>query len=252
MNIAQAEFVLSNPRMPRRRLVVQHRIRALKGTEEGAKDIFDAEQKGKLLTDFYENLFSATEVQKELPKWVDLNKQFHFHELAGLPTIDGSLLRKAINSFASNKSCAKDTIVSEMLNVLDEDVLELLAEAFTKRILNTESDFIWKEPEESAYVIRYPYDPGPDKLDNHTPTRKRGLDAEESVARLVYQVATDSEALDPNLWRLESGRWTKRRRQDEIAGGGAGQVYQASATTPLETSDGSSSRSRPKRRSGNE
>ena len=94
VNIAQAEFVLNNPIMPRRRLVVQHRIRALKGTEEGAQDIFDAEQKGRLLTYFYENLFEATEVQEELPTWVDLNKQFHFHELAGLPTIDGSLLRK--------------------------------------------------------------------------------------------------------------------------------------------------------------
>ena len=60
LKIAQAEIVLNNPRMPRRRLVAQHRIRALRGTEEGAEDIFDAEQKGKLLSDFYENLFEAT------------------------------------------------------------------------------------------------------------------------------------------------------------------------------------------------
>ena len=76
VKIAQAEIVLSNPRMPRRRIVAQHRIRALRGTEEGAEDIFDVEQKGKLLTDFYENLFEATKVQKYLPKWVDLKKQF--------------------------------------------------------------------------------------------------------------------------------------------------------------------------------
>ncbi len=33
-------------------------------------------------------------------------------------------------------------VVAEMLNVLDEDVLETLAEAFTKRILNIESQFV--------------------------------------------------------------------------------------------------------------
>ena len=59
--------------------------------------------------------------------------------MAALPTIDGSLLRKAINLFKNNKSCAEDKIVSEMLNVLDEDVLDILAEAFLKRILNTEA-----------------------------------------------------------------------------------------------------------------
>ena len=83
-----------------------------------------------MLTDFYASLFEATAVQRELPKWVNLKKQFHSHQLAGLPTIDDSLLRKSIKLFANNKSCANDTIVSEMLNVLDEDVLELLAEAF--------------------------------------------------------------------------------------------------------------------------
>ena len=57
-----------------------------------------------MLTDFYANLLEATAVQRELPKWVNLKKQFHSHQLAGLPTIDGSLLRKAINLFANNKS----------------------------------------------------------------------------------------------------------------------------------------------------
>ena len=62
-----------------------------------------------------------------------------------------------------------------MLNALDEDVLELLAEAFIKRILNTESEFIWKKQGDDVHVLRYPYDPGPDKLDDHAPMRKRGV-----------------------------------------------------------------------------
>ena len=109
--------------------------------EAGAEDNFELEQKGKLLTNFYASIFEATEVQKCLPKWVDLNKQFYHHELGRLPTVDDSLIRRAITLFAKNKSCASDTIVAEMLGVLDEDVLEL-AEAFSKKILNTETNFI--------------------------------------------------------------------------------------------------------------
>ncbi len=47
-----------------------------------------------------------------------------------MPRIDGALLRKAINLFANSKSCAEVNVVSEMLNVLDEDVLDMLAAAF--------------------------------------------------------------------------------------------------------------------------
>ena len=102
-----------------------------------------------------------------------LNRQFYHHELGCLPAIDGSLIRKATNLLASSTSCASVTVVSGMLSVLDEDVLKLLAETFIERILNTEASFIWKEPEESVYVVRYPYDPGPDKLDNHVLKRKK-------------------------------------------------------------------------------
>ena len=131
--------------MPRRKVVAQHRVRTLRSNEEDAEDTIDGEKKSKILTDFYTDLFKATDVQKDLPRWVDLTKSFHSHELAALPTIDGSLLRKAINLFKNNKSCAEDKIVSEMLNVLDEDVLDTLAEAFVKRILNTEAGPIQKK-----------------------------------------------------------------------------------------------------------
>ncbi len=53
-----------------------------------------------------------------------------------------------------------------MLSVLDEDILESLAEAFSKRVLNVEGEFIWEAPRESYHVQRYHYDHGPDKLDD--------------------------------------------------------------------------------------
>ena len=87
-----------------------------------------------MLTSFYASLFRATEVQKALPKWVDLNRQFHNHEL--LPTIDGSLL-KHINLFANNKSCASDQIIAEMLGVLDEDVRRRLRRGSSTRSLSS-------------------------------------------------------------------------------------------------------------------
>ena len=105
---------------------------------------FDTDYKAKLLTQFYTDLFTATEVQRTLPKWVRLEDYFNERDLEGMPRIDGLLLRKAINLFANNKSCAEDGVVAEMLSVLSEDVLETLAEAFINRILNREG----KAPED--------------------------------------------------------------------------------------------------------
>ena len=68
----------------------------------------------------------------------------------------------------------------------------------------------------------------------------------------VYLATIDSEVFDPNSWRQEGGRWTKRRRQAEKAEGGAGQVYLTTAKPPMDTEDSGPSRSRPKRRRGNE
>ena len=116
----------------------------------GAEDSFVPEERAALLTQLYSRLCEATECQKTLPRWMDLDKQFQRHELDGLPRIDGSLLKKAINLFKNNKSCADDLVVAEMLSVLDEDILETLAESFIKRLLNTEDEFILEEAENLA------------------------------------------------------------------------------------------------------
>ena len=103
-----------------------------------------------------------------------LEDSFDSKNLEGMPRIDGLLLRKAINLFANNESCADDGVVSEMLSVLAEDVLEMLAAAFERRILNRE------EGDESEYInrsrcsmfVEYPLDENVDKLDEHK--RHRG------------------------------------------------------------------------------
>ena len=114
--------------------------------------MLDPETKALLLARFYTSLLKASECQKELPRWVDLEKQYRRADLEGSPRIDGALLKKAINLFRNSKSCASDQIVSEMLSVLDEDILDTLAEAFIKRILNVVGEFIWKKPAISPYV----------------------------------------------------------------------------------------------------
>ena len=132
--------------------------------------------KSELLTDFYQKLFTASDVQKILPPWVRLGDSFDPKDLEGMPRIDGLLLRTAINLFASNKSCADDGVVSEMLNVLAEDVLETLAAAFERRILNreegNESEHIKRS--RSSRFVEYPLDEKVDKLDGHK--RPRGGD----------------------------------------------------------------------------
>ena len=66
--------MLNNPRIPRHKKGAQRTTRALRGLEEGAVDTFAKEEKGRLLTDFYANLFRATEKQADLPKWVDFGQ----------------------------------------------------------------------------------------------------------------------------------------------------------------------------------
>ena len=65
-----------------------------------------------------------------------LDDRFNRKDLEGMLRIDRALLRKAISLFASNKSSADDSVVAEMLSVLDEDVLDMLAEAFEARNLS--------------------------------------------------------------------------------------------------------------------
>ena len=84
------------------------------------------------MTQLYGDLFRASDCQSELPQWVRLEDQFNKKDLEGMPRIDGSLVRRAINLFAKGKSCAEDHVVSEMLTILDEDVIDMMAEAFEK------------------------------------------------------------------------------------------------------------------------
>ena len=104
-------------------------IRGLSSGEHGADTSFDPEYKRDLLTEFYGKLFDATDSQGTMPTWARLGDKFEKKDLRGMPRIDGALLRKAIHLFKNNKSCAEDNVVSEMLRVLDEDVLDLLADA---------------------------------------------------------------------------------------------------------------------------
>jgi len=169
VGIANAERILNNPRAPRQRKATQNRIRGLKSTEPEAAISFDMDFKSDLLTEFYTDLFKASEVQSALPQWVRLEDQFNERDLEGMPRIDGLLLRKAINLFANNKSCADDGVVAEMLSVLSEDVLETLAEAFINRVLNREG----REPNDhthdnkSSRFVEYPEVNPADKLDDH-------------------------------------------------------------------------------------
>ncbi len=69
-------------------------------------------------------------------------------------------MRKALSLFATNKSCAGDTVISVMLRVIDEDVLDLLAEAIEARVFNRENE---KEgahtmDEGSSIFVQFRYD----------------------------------------------------------------------------------------------
>ncbi len=130
-----------------------------------------------------------------------------------------------------------------MLGLLDEDVLELLAEASTNMILNTESEFLWKEPRESACVLRYPHDPGPDKLDNHRRKGEAGSDTRGEAAEPSYRLAAEPEAKDTqqdhSTVKSESGSDTKGKAAEPISRLAAElEVEDASGHSAKETPNG--------------
>ena len=146
---------------------------------------FDPGYKSALLTEFYTNLFKATETQEVLPSWVRLDDKFKDSDFQGMPRIDGSLIRRAISLFKNNNSCAGDNVVSEMLRVLDEDVLDLIADAFKIRILNRENE----DAEENttgvtnSRFVQFPYDDNIDRRDGLGTKRHRNtVHIEDSLA----------------------------------------------------------------------
>ena len=77
--------------------------------------------------------------------------------------------------------------------MLDEDILESLAEAFTKRILNIEGEFILKAPRSSPFVLRYPYDHGPDVLDDFKRRRTIDAKAEDKAPGTIYRPGVETK-----------------------------------------------------------
>ena len=83
--------------------------------------------------------------------------------------------------FKNNKSCAEDNVVSEMLRVLDEDGLDLLADAIKIRNLNREDDV--EEATTGARnsrFVQFPYDDNIDRRDGLGTKRRRNTVHAES------------------------------------------------------------------------
>ena len=105
------------------------------------------QEKAAVLEEFLEGLFKADEEQAQLPSWIW--NTWNRPDLAYLgETINGRLLRELILERKANKTSADDLIVNEVLKQLDEDVLQLISEAFVERLLNTPEaalDQVWDE-----------------------------------------------------------------------------------------------------------
>ncbi len=88
----EAEYVINNPRAPRRRKGGKQTIRGLGSGAVGEEVSFDPEYKSNLLTVFFSNLFKATDVHDKWPTWVRLEDKFNDKDLRGMPRIDGALI----------------------------------------------------------------------------------------------------------------------------------------------------------------
>ena len=93
-----------------------------------------------------------------------------------MPRIDGALLREAINLFANNKSCAEDNVVPEMLRVLDEDVLYIIAVAIENRVLSRdgEKDRPLAMEDRGSRIVQCPHDEHIDMRDGIVNKKMKG------------------------------------------------------------------------------
>ena len=67
-------------------------------------------------------------------------------ELDGVQGLGCFLLRRAVQRLMRNNTCASDSVVAEMLQELDDDLLQELAHLFRGRLLNCEpclTDSVW-------------------------------------------------------------------------------------------------------------
>ena len=182
----------------------QQLIRGLCSGAPGAEISFDPEEKSKLLTQFYGDLFKATECQAELSKWVRLEDHFEKGDLEGMPRIYGALLRGAINLFKKGKSCAGDDVVAEMLTVLDEDVLDMMAEAFEKRILNQEAqdDGLLIKKFRSSMFVEYPTDESVDRRDGWSAKRRNIVHVEDKLVMSFEEEGSRAAADHQTRYRV--------------------------------------------------
>ena len=110
-----------------------------------------------------------------------------------MPRIDGPLLRRAINLFAKGKSCADDHVVAEMLTALDEDVIDMMAEAFEKRILNKEShnDGLFIKKCRGSRFVEYPEDESVERKDGRPHKRTKNIvHVEEDMVMTILEEST--------------------------------------------------------------
>ena len=123
-----------------------------------------------------------------------------------MPRIDGPLIKKAFSLFKNNKSCAEDNVVSEMLRVLDEDVLDLLADAIKLRILNREADV--EEATTGARnsrFVQFPYDDNIDRRDGLGTKRRRNTVHVENGLTLSCVVDPLCPSVARSAWPCSGG-----------------------------------------------
>lgn len=104
---------------------------------EGTPRLCDShEKKQAALTTFYGDLFGDRQfeaTQRDIPGWVFW--EWPEAALDGLRALSSDVVREAVYGMQPNKSCGEDMVVVEMLQKLDEQTYELVAEMFKDRLL---------------------------------------------------------------------------------------------------------------------
>ena len=111
----------------------------LYGKSEEKKKKRKEEDKAEILGNFFRHLFGDANSSRTVPSWI--YTVWSHEELSKFRRIDGYLLRECLNAMRGGKSCSEeDMVVAEMLFLLSEEVLDLLAELLKDRLMNRQGN----------------------------------------------------------------------------------------------------------------
>ena len=133
----QATMQLSLPSPLKKCAAMSGRVFALRDPADPAQIYDTPEDIGKHAYETYSELFRDPSGE-QIPDWIF--QRWSWKDLADFRDIDGAFMKDIIMGMTTGKTCSSDLVVAEMLQQLDDDVLDCVANIMNLRLINHQSE----------------------------------------------------------------------------------------------------------------